>query len=545
MTANSIPTVIPHAHTRKLNLQRDPDRPILSAYGGIGLRQMPNGDWNGYGQTSPQDVEYLIARCAENGITRIYAAFDEEEDAPPSFDYIGLFISLAHEHGIEVYATQPIFGYVVAKERAFAEANPSLFTRLSNGELDTHMLSAAHQEVRRYKQGIFLDWIRKYPLDGLQLDFIRYPYYTNDIRKGFCKHGYDEPNLQQFRQKYGYDDSFIPACDDPRWVTQRADSVTQFIRELRAILKTNEIELPIGVFNSGQFGRADSRRTVLQDWQQWEEEGLVDEHCPMLLMAHGMSNLARAIASLTEVRNESSHIFGPAFLAEGFDTCAGDIPTPSIVRDAARRAIKLGCNGIWFCRLSEIEQYGLWPTVKEISEWSANQIIKENFEPIPENLLQNSTFEKETEFWNIAEEGSNVNLVQPHPSEPKSLQVKLSAEHETVISQTVSFRPIPYGPVASLVLSLSLKSEDLRCDLAPCIFFDLTYQSGYTERVTVYLSLSDREWSPVNAACRVKTDFESLLLTLAKIEIVFPRGTGTIWINDLDLERDALPATGE
>jgi hypothetical protein len=529
--ANEDPIVVkPHPQAGKFQLKHDRDKPLLGFYGGIGLRKLDDGNWTGYGQTSPKDVEFLIRRCADHGIKRIYGSFQEEgypselapaESGTSDTDYVALCIKLAHENNIQVYADQPTFAFVKERNSEFVKKNPHFFTRSVSGEHDTHMLSAAFPEVRRFKRSLLMEWVKNYPIDGLQLDFIRFPYYTKDIRVGYGKHGYDAPALEAFRKLYGYGDDYQPRPDDPRWVRMKSELVSQFIRELRADLKASGISLPIGVYNSGMYGRADSLRTVHQNWRTWEDEGLVDEHSPMFYMSNGMANLAGAVQSLSAVKNSHSRIIGPIFLAEGYD--GGPPPTADEVRDAARRLIKLGCNELWFCRASEIEQFDFWPVVKEISQWSIRDIRAQNFDPAYENLICNGSFDSDLTGWSVSPENVakvSSGLLSIPPGAPP-----------TTISQTISFRPIRHLPVSSLSFRAKVKTSAPATLTVGLHYFDNTSEAKEFE-----LPTAATEWTPFAAEIKARTDFDKLVPAKAVFEIQAPRGG--IEIDQIEVERD-------
>lgn len=370
----------PHPQAGKLKLQRDPDRPVLAYYGGVGLRRTPDGGWEGYGQTAEQDVRYLVRRLRENGVTRAYASFQEEEYpstvAPPppagTPDYVALFCDMAHEAGVEVYGDIACFANFVSKCREFTRENPHAFTRDADDRPDDHMLSPAWPDVRRFKRRLLAEYVQNYPVDGLALDFIRYPFYTGDFETGFGRHGYDRPALRAFARANDLDLDHRPAVSDMRWIRHKSTYVNRFIREVRADLAAAGIELPLAAFNSGRFGSDDALRTVHQDWRAWEAERLIDEHAPMFLMSLGMETLEAATRDLLSLKNPAgrSVVMGPIFLAEGFNLAQGERPTPEMVLEAARRQIRLGCDGLWFCRPVEIEQFDLWPTVRQIANWS-------------------------------------------------------------------------------------------------------------------------------------------------------------------------------
>jgi hypothetical protein len=180
-------------------------------------------------------------------------------------------------------------------------------------------------------------------------------------------YGYGESFLKEFRQEHGLPDDYVPPPDEARFVQARADRVTLFIEELREALKRSGVELPIGVYNSNSYGREASLRNVCQDWKTWEERALVDEHHPMFYM-DDLSRLTRSLQSIFDVKREDSTVFGPIFL-DG----PGDF-TPENLEKTARRMIQIGCDGIWFCREVELEQKGLWPAAKAISEMSLSEI---------------------------------------------------------------------------------------------------------------------------------------------------------------------------
>ncbi len=540
--------VVPHPEAGKYSLKHDPDRPFIAAYGGIGLRKMTNGRWTGYGEISKYDVDQLVRRCQENGIRRIHPPMVEALypdgsnaiDLTHTTEILRYFFEAAHDHDIEVFADLPVFAYFEAADKDFASKHPDMHTRSDSGEQDPHMLSAAHSEVRRYKRTMLMNYVRDFPVDGLQLDFIRYPYYSMDLREGFGRHGYDAPTLARFRKEHALAEDYMPAKDDLRWVQCKAENVSQFIRELRADLDASGITLPIGVYNSGTYGLADSLRTVHQDWRAWEKEGLVDEHHPMILMAGGMTTLTRAMQTLLKVKNEHSRVFGPIFLAEGFDPDKNDVPTPELVRDAARRLIKAGCDGLWFCRLAEIEQYNLWPVVNEISQWSLEEIRSESFDPYSENLLINPDFSSGLTGWHISQpEYKQNDQANPH-STGNGLVFSLRETSPQSLSQTVRFRSSPQYAVDSLQFRYSFSVPD-NAQFVNDILFEghLHYANGEEEDVTHAIKTKTGT-TKGKIDLKARTNFAELFLEKFELKLTIPPGVSSLTVNELYLQRDPL-----
>jgi len=529
----------PHPDTGKFRLQRDADKPILAFYGGIGLRKDSSGRWNGYGQSSEDDVKYLINRMRESGMSRVYASFQEElypsaiiPRKPAGVDFVKRFVELAHQNKIEVYGDMACFGMVEAVNANFVKANADAFTRDRDGKADTHMLSPAYPHVRRHKREVLMEYVQNYPLDGLALDFIRYPFYAADIRGGFGVHGYDEPALKIFRERFGYDSKYLPQADDPRWKATKAEQVNTFIREVRADLKAAGVKLPICAFNSGHYGARDSLDTVSQDWLSWETQGLVDEHAPMILMTHGMRNLVNSTRELVRIKRPTSLVMGPIFLD------APVPPTPDQVRDAARRLIKLGCDGLWFCRAQEIEQYDLWPVVKEISQWSIAKIRAEEFDPAYENILKNGDFENGIAGWTISPDTSAAADAGRSASGKHSLKVTLSSA-PTSVSQKIAFQSPAYHSVDSLLLKVQTDTTGATVSGQIALELLLTYVDGEKETLSRSMDVS-AGWKTLSHTFKVGTDHKKHILESADVRIVLPPGSGSVTLDAAEMERDPL-----
>jgi hypothetical protein len=141
-------------------------------------------------------------------------------------------------------------------------AHPEFRVRGKKGE-DRTKLSYAFPEVRAFKLGIVRE-VTARDIDGINLDFLRHPDFF----------GYEEPLVRAFQERHGQDPRTL-AANDPRWQQLKADTMTGFIREVRAALDA--------------AGRIKGRRLGLSarvDWkayrewgcdiQTWIQEGLLD-----------------------------------------------------------------------------------------------------------------------------------------------------------------------------------------------------------------------------------------------------------------------------
>jgi hypothetical protein len=540
-------TVTPHAELGTFELKHDADRPVLAYYGGIGLQLDEQGEWTDYGITSTDGVDYLIKRCAANGMKRICAnimfQWTSSELLGPipntpvpenAEEIFGYAVREAHLNNIEVYIDIPVFGRRT-RDEAFAKANPDIYAKSVNGEVREEYFSPAHPKVRAYRIAILLEALSKYPVDGILLDFVRWPNYERDLLGSVCTWGYEDVMLERFREAYSLPADYVPEPDDPRFIQARADCVTQFIQELRTALADSGIDLPIGVYNSNIYGREASLQNVCQDWKTWERLSLVDQHHPMFYM-DSTARLTRALSTLIEVKRPGSVVLGPVFL---------DGPGPftdDLIVDASRRMIKVGADGVWFCREMEIEALDLWPAIKKVSELSISDIRAQALDPYEENLVDNGGFDSGLDNWSVQPDG-RARVEQRPSAESKSvLVVELDPESKTEMSQAIQHNASPVIALRSIGASLQYRSDQVLSDELVQLVFDFSYTDGSVDS-RVFLVPTDLaatpDWQSFTEA--VVVDYsDGRYLESTTVRVVCPRGEGVFYIDEVNVTNDPL-----
>lgn len=437
-----------------------------------------------------------------------------------------------------MYADVPAFAVFEQMDRPFRTAHPHTLSRSATDEPTPHMFSPAWPEVRRYRRSLILELLSKYPVDGVQLDFIRWPYYGRDLLNGVCAHGYDEPLLDALRKRYRLADDFRPSPDDPRFLAARQELVTLFIRELREDMRHNGIDLPVGVYNSNTFGRTCSLRDVCQDWRTWDAERLVDQHHPMFYV-DSLTRLTRAVDSLTSIKRSDSTVFGPLFLCEVLPPERGPDTMATQCREAARRMIKQGCDGLWLCRAAEIEKFGLWPVVKELSDTSLQAIRDESFDPLYENLVENGSFERGLSGWSAP---TSVAIVPDRPFQgTASVRITLQQTPQTIEqSRPGEYHPAPIIDVRSLAFSFACRCVDLEVAEPPRLELVLTYANGEAEVRGFELDGRQSRWMVQAEAFRTNRKPPDRTLRSTQVRLIVPAGAGQVWLDHVELIRDPL-----
>ena len=144
-------------------------------------------------------------------------------------DPLAEFTRLAHDAGMKMFVSMRLIGggrtnafNPINWARSFWE-NPQWAKRDKEGNLCAN-LSLAYEAARQHWLALLREAL-DYGIDGVVLYLNRcYPFVM-----------YEEPAVASFKEKHGIDPRELPE-DDERWQRHVASYVTQFVREVRALL---------------------------------------------------------------------------------------------------------------------------------------------------------------------------------------------------------------------------------------------------------------------------------------------------------------------
>jgi uncharacterized lipoprotein YddW (UPF0748 family) len=132
---------------------------------------------------------------------------------------------------------------------------------------------------------IFAELPTRYPaLDGLHLDYIRYPdvlpFSPGSRFAVGLDFGYGEASRARFRAETGLEAPFADAAPNAnRWDAWRRERVTEVVRRVREAARAVSPELALSAAVWAWSERA--YLALGQDWQGWLEEGLLEFAVPM------------------------------------------------------------------------------------------------------------------------------------------------------------------------------------------------------------------------------------------------------------------------
>ena len=194
------------------------------------------------------------------------------------FDPLGYLIQLAHESRPSIQVHAWLNTFFAGQESGVYQKHPD-WANITNDGATGGFLDPAIPEVQAYTHKIFMDVARNYDVDGVHMDFVRYPGAT---------WGYTAASLAQYKRDTGATNT--PAPEDARWQAWRRDRVTAFVRELHTDLQqqTPSVKLSAalicfggGPVTPGDWIYTSAYTSVFQDWREWLAKGYIDFGVPM------------------------------------------------------------------------------------------------------------------------------------------------------------------------------------------------------------------------------------------------------------------------
>jgi uncharacterized lipoprotein YddW (UPF0748 family) len=220
------------------------------------------------------------------------------------FDPLQTLIDKAHAQGIEVHAWviatafwrtggQP--AVPAAPNHAFNQHGPSasgyanwVMSRddgVTQSAMDWY-LDPGHPDAAQWIVDTATSIVANYAVDGINLDRIRYP--DMNSQNGVPTWGYNPVAVARFQQATGRTDRPAPA--DPVWAQWRRDQVTGIVRKVyiesfairpSVRVSADTITYGNGPQSAGGWLNTRAYKEMLQDWEGWMREGILDLNIPM------------------------------------------------------------------------------------------------------------------------------------------------------------------------------------------------------------------------------------------------------------------------
>jgi len=285
---------------------------------------------------SEESIRRMVASAATSGFNTLFVQVAEFATAAQTFDPIAETISQAHAAGMRVHAWLDVVRVAPAGELPFARDHviyqhpewlmvpraiaaellpvdvhsPDYvgrlvrWTRTSTDQIDGLYLSPALPEAASYLAEAVRDVVRRYSIDGVYLDHVRYPAADFDygVRSMAAFRDFVHGQLplterQRIDAIQALDPFAYPNELPEQWRLFRRAQLTALVARLHSTVKSVRPTAVVSVAVSSDAESAE--RDNLQDWRTWAANEFIDALCPMLTGADVTSQLSqlRALAA--------------------------------------------------------------------------------------------------------------------------------------------------------------------------------------------------------------------------------------------------------
>jgi uncharacterized lipoprotein YddW (UPF0748 family) len=160
------------------------------------------------------------------------------------------------------------------------------WTRTQSADIEGLYTSPVVPGAAEHVEAVVRDIARRYPVDGVHLDYARYPNDRFDYSRAAIAEfrTYVRPRVDSILRRQldlqEADDLFAwPDARPDEWRTFRIARMTALVTRLRTAVKAERPGALVSVATKPDLREAYDHR--FQDWRTWLENGLVDIVCPM------------------------------------------------------------------------------------------------------------------------------------------------------------------------------------------------------------------------------------------------------------------------
>ncbi|QDI90158.1 hypothetical protein EPH95_02375 [Salicibibacter halophilus] len=264
------------------------------------------------GLKTPEDIDQLLVDADEANMNAILAQvsrrhdayytsdvlpFTEDPDIPSGFDPLGYLVEQARDTDLEVHAwvvVSPLWDNVYGgppehPDHIYHDHGPGApdqdtwVTHDYNGDYNEEelYLDVGHPDVQTHVVDIVKDIAGNYDVDGVHLDYIRYPENDPDDPPGW--YGYNPTALTLFQEEKNRDDR--PEPDDEEWLTWKVEQVSHLVQ--RVYTELMDVD-PAKIFSASvlswglddpsehDFWALDPVQRAHQNWKLWIQDGYLD-----------------------------------------------------------------------------------------------------------------------------------------------------------------------------------------------------------------------------------------------------------------------------
>lgn len=243
-----------------------------------GLGAYP-GDWERSAkELATAGINMILPNMAWGGLAHYNSSVLPKSDKFTQYgDQIEQCVTAAHQHNLEVHVWKITWNLEGAPKEFVDKLREAGRTQVSATGNPIDWLCPSHPENVQLELNAITEIVRNYDVDGIHLDYIRYPgnhaCYCLECKKRFMlatRQHIQEWPASVLRGTGQHSDAFI------EWRAQQITRLVRLIHKRSKEIKPN-IKISAAVFG----GYPSCVKSIGQDWIAWAKAGYVDFLCPM------------------------------------------------------------------------------------------------------------------------------------------------------------------------------------------------------------------------------------------------------------------------
>ncbi len=300
------------------------------------------GVWVRPTETNERDIANSVARIKKAGIDNIFIetyfhgrtifpsktmekyGFVKQNEKFEGFDPLRAWIKYAHRNNIKVHiwfetfyvgiqrpevnpgnilAVKPDWANKTKKNYNISAPTPSV------SEHNGFFIDPANPEVHEFLIELLSEIIKDYKVDGINLDYIRYPQAVSVNEPNSW--GYTEFARNEFKTIYGKDPVEIQIKDPLwlKWCEYRRNKITHFVSKVGALGRENGVYISAVIFPD----RLSALTNKQQDWKSWSEKGYVNGFTPLFLTCNAKT-LNALVTNVMRAKLPATDLFAGLFV---------------------------------------------------------------------------------------------------------------------------------------------------------------------------------------------------------------------------------------
>jgi uncharacterized lipoprotein YddW (UPF0748 family) len=162
----------------------------------------------------------------------------------------------------------------------------SLYAKAHSDRIEGLYASPLQPAATEYTLSVIADVAARYPVDGIHLDYIRFPNAEFDYSpeaiaqfRRFLRSYLSDAERRQYDARAKREPLFYTQMFPQRWVEFRQQRLTDLVTRVRAAVKAKR---PKAILSAAVLPDAEDAATRrMQNWDSWLSTGLLDVVCPM------------------------------------------------------------------------------------------------------------------------------------------------------------------------------------------------------------------------------------------------------------------------